>query len=271
MLERDEGPDSHRADSKAQPGLTTARRPRYNVAYPRGMSKWAARSTLVTSILVHRTQVGTPLEHSPHDDRAGLRAQHQHLLTETVGRLEREFSKHFTTDTLEHYVQDSYEELASKAQVLAHVPAFVERFAVDRLRALAKTSHEPVAISPDVLFVCERNDAASQMAATLFNRATGGRAYARSAGRKPAGQMAEAAISAMHEIGIEMRGNFPKPVTPEIEAASDIIVTMDAHDDVVVLEGKHFEAWELPHPSSRRFRFLSGSARRDRWAGARSH
>jgi phosphate uptake regulator len=62
--------------------------------------------------------------------------------------------------------------------------------------------------------------------------------------------MAEAAISAMHEIGIDLLGSFPKPVTPEIEAASDIIVTMDAHDDVVVLDGKHFEAWELPHPST---------------------
>jgi phosphate uptake regulator/protein-tyrosine-phosphatase len=190
------------------------------------------------------------MEHSPHYDRSELRAQHQQLLTETVGRLEREFSKYFTSDTLEHYVQDSYEELASKAEVLTHVPAFVERFAFDRLRALAKTSQDPVAISPDVLFVCERNDAASQMAATLFNRATGGRAKARSAGRKPAGRMAEAAVSAMQEIGIEMLGNFPKPVTPEIEAASDIIVTMDVHDDVAVLEGKHFEAWELPHPST---------------------
>ncbi len=190
------------------------------------------------------------MKHSPNDDRAGLRAQHQELLRQTVGRLESEFSKHFTTDTLEHYVQDSYQELASKAQVLTHIPSFVERFAFDRLRALAKTSEDPVAISPDVLFVCERNDAASQMAAAFFNRSTGGRANARSAGRQPAGQMAEAAISAMHEIGIDLLGSFPKPVTPEIEAASDIIVTMDAHDDVVVLDGKHFEAWELPHPST---------------------
>jgi protein-tyrosine-phosphatase/phosphate uptake regulator len=187
---------------------------------------------------------------SQNDNRDELLAQHQTLLRGTVNRLEQEFSESFTTDTLEHYVHDSYQELASKADVLTHIPSFVERFAFDRLRALAKTTQDPVALSPDVLFVCERNDAASQIAAALFNRAAGGRAYARSAGRRPAGTMAETAISAMHEIGIDMLGHFPKPVTSEIETASDIIVTLDAHDDVVVIEGKHFEAWDLPHPSS---------------------
>lgn len=175
--------------------------------------------------------------------------QDQKWLAGTVDRLNREFSDYFTIDTLEHYVRDSYEELAGKAAVLTHVPTFVERFAFDRLRALAKTTKAPLALSPDVLFVCQRNDAASQMAAALFNRATGGRAHARSAGRQPASEMADAAVSAMQEIGIDMRGTFPKPVTSEVEEASDIIVTLDSHDDVVVLEGKHFEAWDLPHPT----------------------
>ncbi|MFW2380682.1 MAG: PhoU domain-containing protein [Acidimicrobiales bacterium] len=185
---------------------------------------------------------------SPHDDRSSVDTRLQQRLRETVDRLGREFSDQFTVDTLEHYVQDSYSELARKSRALTRLPEFVERFAFDRLRALAKTTEEPAALSPDVLFVCQRNDGASQMAAALFNRASGGRAFAQSAGREPADKMAAVVVAVMHEIGIEMSGQFPKPVTPEIEAASDIIITMDAHDDVAVVEGKHFEAWRLSHP-----------------------
>ncbi|MDJ0770377.1 MAG: PhoU domain-containing protein [Ilumatobacter sp.] len=171
---------------------------------------------------------------------------HGLLLRGITNRLSDEFSALLTRDTLEHYVHDSYRELSSKAKILTHIPAFVERFARQRLRALAKNTGVVEGHPPEVLFVCERNDAASQMAAALFTAAAGERASAHSAGAAPSAELVDHAVHALHEIGIDILGEFPKPVSPEIEQAADVIVTLDAHDDVPIVDGKHYVAWRLP-------------------------
>lgn len=166
-----------------------------------------------------------------------------------VNRFEGEFGAYFTRDTLEHLVSDTYEDFAARSKVKVHLPSFVERTARQRLRALAKheghlTDHPPI-----VLFVCQRNDAASQMAAALFNEATGGRAEAMSAGASPAAALLDEASHALYEVGIDLLGEHPKPLTREVEAGADVIVTIDAHDDIDVLDDKEYHAWRLPPPS----------------------
>ena len=97
-----------------------------------------------------------------------------------------------------------------------------------------------------MLFVCRRNDATSQMAAAIFNRDTGDRANASSAGPAPAHDLEEKAVHALQEIDIELLEAFPKPITAEVELAADVIITLDSHDDIPVVDGKHYEAWRLP-------------------------
>ena len=126
-----------------------------------------------------------------------------------------------------------------------HIPAFVERFAGQRLKALAKTDGLIDGPPMDVLFVCERNDALSQMAAALFNTAVGDLAHAHSAGTAPAGELLDEAVAVMHEVRVDLGEAFPKPISVEIEQAADVIVTLDAHDDVSILEGKQYRAWRL--------------------------
>ena len=110
------------------------------------------------------------------NDPEVMRAQHALLLKAIANRLEGEFGELFTRDTLQHYVDDSYSQLARGAKILNHIPAFVERFARHRLRALAKTSGMTDGHPVEVLFVCDRDDAVSQMATTLFAAAAGDRA-----------------------------------------------------------------------------------------------
>jgi arsenate reductase len=164
----------------------------------------------------------------------------------TADRLEAEFGGCFTRDTLEHYVHDSYERLAAKSKVRSHVPTFVERFARQRLAALAKTQGLIRDHRPEVLFVCARNDALSQMAASLFNAAVGEQACAHSAGTSPAPVLLEEAVEVMGEIGIDMSTELPKAITEEIERAADVIVTLDGHDDIAILDDKRYLAWRLP-------------------------
>ncbi len=179
-------------------------------------------------------------------DPTNMEAQHSLLLHGIVRRLESEFGDEFTHETIEHYVEDSYQHLASRAKVLTHIPTFVDRFSRQRLRSLAKNRGTIDDHPPVVLFVCQRNDAVSQMAAALFAREAGDRAEAHSAGASPATELLEEAVLVMHEVEVELLGDFPKPITVEVEAAADVIVTLDAHDDIAVLDDKQYRAWNLP-------------------------
>ncbi|MDH4076845.1 MAG: hypothetical protein OEY41_05460 [Acidimicrobiia bacterium] len=187
----------------------------------------------------------TPTGDTPTSREEQLTRQHNFLLRGITNRLDGEFGSLFTRDTLEHYVVDSYEDLRSRAKVLTHLPAFVERFARQRLRAVAQNRGLVTDHLPEVLFVCRRNDASSQIAAALFNARAGGRARAVSAGSEPAGELLEEAVHVLHEIGIDVLGEFPKPLTPEVEEAVDVIVTLDSHDEITILDGKQYHAWPL--------------------------
>ncbi len=86
-------------------------------------------------------------------DPTNMEAQHSLLLHGIVRRLESEFGDEFTHETIEHYVEDSYQHLASRAKVLTHIPTFVDRFSRQRLRSLAKNRGTIDDHPPVVLFV----------------------------------------------------------------------------------------------------------------------
>ncbi len=178
-------------------------------------------------------------------DAKTMQAQHALMLKAIANRLEGEYGALFTRDTLQHYVEDSYQQLAEKAAVRNHIPALVERFAAHRLRALAAIGGLIDGHPAEVLFVCERNDALSPMAAALFNAAAGDRAHAHSAGTAPAGELLHEAVQVMREVGLDVADAFPKPMTLEIAQVVDVIVTLDAHDDIPILDGKEYRAWRL--------------------------
>ena len=58
----------------------------------------------------------------------------------------------------------------------------------------------------------------------------------------------EAAIEAMHEVGIDITGEYPKPWTDEIVQAADVVITMGCGDACPIFPGKRYESWELDDP-----------------------
>ncbi|MEM9562745.1 MAG: PhoU domain-containing protein [Actinomycetota bacterium] len=189
-----------------------------------------------------------PPSTAPAPEHRTSSAEHRLLRRGILNRLDAEFGRLLTRETLEQYLDESSAELARRSSSVAHAPVFVERFARQRLRALAKNEGLVVDHQPVVLFVCQRNDGASQMAAALFRRQAGDRAVALSAGRQPSGELLVEAVHALHEIGIELLDEFPKPLTPEVEQAADIIITLDRHDRIPVLDDRHYEAWRTIDP-----------------------
>jgi arsenate reductase (thioredoxin) len=68
---------------------------------------------------------------------------------------------------------------------------------------------------PTVLFLCTHNAGRSQMALGFFQRLAGDRAVAWSGGSEPGDELNPAAVEAMHERGIDITGEFPKPWTDD--------------------------------------------------------
>lgn len=175
----------------------------------------------------------------------GYRIARDLLVRTTTAQLAERFGEHFTDDTIAGFAEEVFDELEGRFKVQTHVPTFALRFARERLEALASHQGKIVDHRPVVLFVCERNDAASQMAAALLAARAGDRIVVHSAGTRPADELLSAATHALHEVGIELLHAFPKPLTEEIEKVSDVIVTLDAHDAIAVVENDttRYYAW----------------------------
>ncbi|MGH9247128.1 MAG: arsenate reductase ArsC [Acidimicrobiales bacterium] len=164
-------------------------------------------------------------------------------------RLQREFTGVFAAETIERFLHSSYDQFATDARILAFLPLLAERFARQRLRALAKVEGKADDGTPIVLFLCVHNAGRSQMAMGWFNALAGNRAVAWSGGSEPEGAVNPASIEAMEEIGIDIRGEFPKPWTDEILRAADVVVTMGCGDACPIFPGKRYEDWELDDPA----------------------
>jgi protein-tyrosine-phosphatase len=104
---------------------------------------------------------------------------------------------------------------------------------------------------PEVLFVCVHNAGRSQMAAGLLDKLASGRVAARSAGSEPADEINPVAVEAMREVGVDISGEFPKPLAEDSVRAADVVITMGCGDECPFYSGKRYEDWELEDPAGK--------------------
>ena len=153
------------------------------------------------------------------------------LALKTAARnLRQEFEGTFSVETIEQFLATSYDQFADRASVTNFLPLMAERFARQRLHALARIEGRHDDGLPIVLFLCIHNAGRSQMALGWFNHLAEGRAIAWSGGSEPARQVNPAAVQAMAEVGIDIVGEYPKPWTDEIVRAADVVITMGCGD-----------------------------------------
>jgi arsenate reductase len=77
-----------------------------------------------------------------------------------------------------------------------------------------------------VLFVCVGNSGRSQMAEAFLNHFAKGQARAISAGTEPASTVDPTVIKVMKEVSIDISGNKPKALTPEMIDQANLVITM---------------------------------------------
>jgi arsenate reductase (thioredoxin) len=102
-----------------------------------------------------------------------------------------------------------------------------------------------------VLFVCLHNAGRSQMSRALFEQAAGDRHQADSAGTQPAARIHPVVVEVMRELGIDLSGRRPQPLSDELAEHADVIVTMGCGDSCPFFAGKRYIDWELPDPKGR--------------------
>ncbi|MGO9033319.1 arsenate reductase/protein-tyrosine-phosphatase family protein, partial [Mycobacterium sp.] len=144
-------------------------------------------------------------------------------LKTAAAALRKEFSATFGVETIERFLHSSYDQFASRASIPNFLPLLAERFARQRLRALAKVEGKSNDGKPIVLFLCTHNAGRSQMAMGFFTHLAGDAAVAWSGGSEPGNEVNPAAIEAMAERGIDISGEYPKPWTDEIVQAADVV------------------------------------------------
>jgi protein-tyrosine-phosphatase len=179
-------------------------------------------------------------------DKLGL--DQQVALRTAATRLTGMFEGTFNASTIERFLTSSYDQFADRATVAAFLPLLAERFARQRLTALAKVEGRALTGTPVVLFLCTHNAGRSQMALGFFSHHAGGRAVAWSGGSEPGAQVNPAAVAAMAERGIDISAEFPKPWTDEVVRAADVVITMGCGDACPVFPGKRYEEWVLEDP-----------------------
>jgi protein-tyrosine-phosphatase len=176
------------------------------------------------------------------EDRLALRTAAAHL--------EDEFKGVFGVETIERFLVSSYDELAPRATVRRFLTLFAERFARQRLRALARVEgHDDGTGVPIVLFLCVHNAGRSQMALGWLNHLAGDRAVAWFGGSEPTSEVNPAAVEAMAEVGIDISSEFPKPWTDEVVRAADVVITMGCGDACPIFPGKDYQDWQVSDPA----------------------
>jgi protein-tyrosine-phosphatase len=174
----------------------------------------------------------------------------QRLALKTAAtQLQTEFGEIFGVETIERFLHSSYDQFAGRATVPNFLPLLAERFARQRLRALAKVEGKHHDGKPTVLFLCTHNAGRSQMAMGFFAHLAGDAAVAWSGGSEPGNEVNPAAVEAMAECGIDIAHEYPKPWTDEIVQAADVVITMGCGDACPIFPGRRYEEWKLDDPA----------------------
>jgi hypothetical protein len=132
--------------------------------------------------------------------RSDLSVDQQHALLTAARRLGDEFTGTFSTETIERFLHTGYDQFAVHGKIPNFLPLLAERFARQRLHALARVEGHGDG-KPIVLFLCVHNAGRSQMALGFFTHLAADRAVGWSGGSQFAAEINPAAVAAMAERG----------------------------------------------------------------------
>jgi arsenate reductase (thioredoxin) len=160
-----------------------------------------------------------------------------------------EFGGLFARDQVSEVMDDPLERVLETARVYDFVPLMAYRFARERLNALKRAQGQDAEGAWDVVFVSLSGGGRGQIAAALTTMLSGNRVSVHSAGTAVRGQVDPAVRAVIEEAGLDPAREFARPVTDEVLAGADVIVTMGHSVGVIdVPTDVRHEDWRIGDP-----------------------
>ena len=177
--------------------------------------------------------------------QAGIDPVTQHHVEEMVDRLVTEFGDRFERERIQALMEDSLGQLAGPAQVPDFLPILAYRFTRERLTSISRTPGTTL----DVVFVSLSGGGRGQMAAALTTLLSEGTVTAHAAGTSRHGFLDPGVESVIRELGVDTSEFYVRPVSSDILAVADVIVTMGhSVGEVDLPEGARHEDWRVGDP-----------------------
>ncbi|USQ79518.1 arsenate reductase ArsC [Ornithinimicrobium faecis] len=174
------------------------------------------------------------------------RSAYRHAMARVLEELTERYADGFDAAEIAVLVDRKRSSLEAGGKHAEFIPALVEHAVRDELATLARSQGRTLSPLPKVLFVCERNEGRSQVAAALAEHLSGGRVLARSGGLRPTGRLNPHASTVLAERGIDLVNPLPSEVQEDVLDAADILVLIGCQDAPLV--GRRTIHWEIDDP-----------------------
>ena len=134
--------------------------------------------------------------------------------------------------------------------VTPYVHILAERFTRERLTGLAQSEGRIAKSTPEVVFVSLTGGGRAQICAAILARRAGDAVSVHCAGSDVSAEIDENVQTALTEIGIDLTDAFTRPLTSEVLAGADIVVTMGRSVGVVAVpeSARHID-WRVGDPA----------------------
>ena len=104
---------------------------------------------------------------------------------------------------------------------------------------------------PQVVFACVRNGGRSVAARLLTEHYAQGRVIALSAGTQPDEHIHREVAAVLEQLGLDTSREFPKQLTADLIAASDLAITLGCGEECPFVPGVIYRDWPVDDPSGR--------------------
>lgn len=147
---------------------------------------------------------------------------------------------------IEQLVNEIRARLEASGRHLDFIPALTENAVRAELADRAAARGEALTSTPKILFVCERNEGRSQVAAALAEHLSGGHVIAQAAGLRPTGRLNPHAATVLAERGIDLLVPLPSEIQDDVLDAADVLVLIGLKDAPLV--GQRTVHWDISDP-----------------------
>ena len=167
-------------------------------------------------------------------------------LDQAHGQLCREFEGIYDEAHIRSVLDASAKELEG-AHVASFVPILAHRYTRERLRARAQSEGKELT---DVVFVSLTGGGRAQIGAALLDQQTSGAVTVHAAATGDAMAVEPNVCAVLQEVGIDAADAYTRPLSPEVLAGADVIVTMGRSvGDVSIPEHVRHIDWRVGDPA----------------------